>query len=94
MDIPSAFTQTLDDLTTAFPGLEFKPDSPDFYRGIGEDTQHMVVSYEPKPVPLVHVRVYDREHARQVEDIMRARGLEPRIKDQLDFGKIDVDAWL
>lgn len=105
MDIPAAYTQTLDDLARAFPYLEFKPDcpeSPDFYRGLDRDqpgileggTQRMVVSYEFKPIPLIHVRVYERQQAQQVADIMRARGLGPIIRDQLDLGKIDVDAWL
>lgn len=101
MTLPELFTQTLDDLAVAFPRLEFKPDCPDmleFYRGISRDaerTQHMIVSYQPKPIPLVHVRVYERVQAQQVADIMRARGLGPIIRDKFDAGiMIDIDAWL
>ncbi len=98
----SRFNDCLEAIATTFPDLGFKldgqsstdGDSEVLYRGINGNTQHMVVCYLPRQ-PMIHVRVYDPEQVESVRDILNGLRLNPRVGDQyLEFGKIDIDAFL
>lgn len=98
----STFDRCLEAIATAFSDLNFRPDcspSPEgnsevLYRGIKDNTQHMVVWYLPHQ-QMIHTRVYDQMHSDEIKGILSRLGLHPKVGDQyLEFGKIDVDAFL
>lgn len=97
------FRSALERIATIFPDLTLKMDhgsstageAESLYRGIAENTQHLVVAYSHPAHPLIHVRVYDRISVEPIQQVLRELGLVPKIGDQYDdFGKIDIDAFL